>query len=104
MPLTAPRHRAELERGADFQISPASAKIVSGFWLEMINSLDFFTTPGLMTSPGSQARLLDRLPNDIASLCQVGKLGVGFDPLDVPLGVIYDVPLPTREHGIQAQT
>jgi hypothetical protein len=25
---------AKLERGANFQISPASAKIVSGFWLE----------------------------------------------------------------------
>jgi len=37
----------------------------------MINSLEFFTTPGLMTSPGNQAALLDHLPTDIKSLCRV---------------------------------
>lgn len=36
----------------------------------MINSLEFFTQPGMMTSPGSQANLLDHLPGDMGSLCQ----------------------------------
>ncbi len=37
----------------------------------MTNSLDFFTTPGLMTSPGSQGGLLDHLPDDVESLYRV---------------------------------
>jgi hypothetical protein len=37
----------------------------------MMNALDFFTAPGLMTSPESWGDLLDRLPNDLQSLCKV---------------------------------
>ena len=37
----------------------------------MNNSLDFYNTQGFITSPGSQAHLLDRLPDDVAALCKV---------------------------------
>jgi hypothetical protein len=37
----------------------------------MSNPLEFFTTQGRMTSPGEHAWLLDDLPGDVKSLCQV---------------------------------
>jgi hypothetical protein len=37
----------------------------------MTSSLEFFTTPGMMTSPGSHVDLLDQLPGEIGALCQV---------------------------------
>ncbi len=37
----------------------------------MVNALAFFATPGVMTSPGSQARLFACLPYDVGSLRQV---------------------------------
>jgi hypothetical protein len=37
----------------------------------MSNPLEFFTSQGHMTSPGEHARLLDDLPGDVKSLCQV---------------------------------
>jgi hypothetical protein len=33
--------------------------------------LNYFAAPGLMTSPGEQAHLLDGLPSDAASLCRI---------------------------------
>ena len=37
----------------------------------MINLFIFFAAPSLMTSPGTQAHLLDNLPNDISKLVQI---------------------------------
>jgi hypothetical protein len=37
----------------------------------MTNSLEYFAKPGLMTSTGDHARLLDSMPRDIQSLCQI---------------------------------
>ena len=37
----------------------------------MITALEFFATPGRMTSPGDQAGLLEHLPCDVGSLRQV---------------------------------
>jgi hypothetical protein len=37
----------------------------------MIDSLQFYTTPGLMTSPRDHSEMFDNLPCDLASLCKV---------------------------------
>jgi Transglutaminase-like superfamily len=37
----------------------------------MINPLEFFATPGAMTSAGNRAGLLDGLPGEIGALCKV---------------------------------
>ncbi len=37
----------------------------------MIDYLDFYSTPGVMTDPGSHAALLDSLPGDLQSLCRI---------------------------------
>lgn len=37
----------------------------------MSDPLEFFATPGVMTSPGRQARLLDDLPRELESLCKI---------------------------------